>query len=357
MAEKLRILYVAPLGERDSSLYRLWALERAGQDVVRMPVERWLVQQHGLAWKLGYRLATSAGTGPLAWEFNRELLRTAEAERPEVVWLDKMLLVTPRTLERLRGMGATVVNYCIDNPFGTRGDPGWALYMKCIPHYDLHIVQRDKNIEDYTERGARSVLKIQTAYEPTLHYPPPAGWSDKDRTRDVSFIGTPYDERPEFLLRLKREFGVALAVNGTRRLWEKRMTAAEMAEIYAGDEIYLHAYREAIWRSKINLSFLTHSNADEFAHKSFEIAGCGGFLLAERCKGHLERFVEDEEAVYFSDVEECAAKIARYLGDEAARARIAAAGARRAAACGYGNDGQVGKILERIDALRGAGQG
>ena len=63
----------------------------------------------------------------------------------------------------------------IDNPFGTRQDPGWRLYMKDIPHYDLHVVQRDANIADYKSRGARDVIKIQTAYEPTIHFPPPAG--------------------------------------------------------------------------------------------------------------------------------------------------------------------------------------
>ena len=67
--------------------------------------------------------------------------------------------------------------------------------MKDIPFYDLHVVQRDANIADYKERGARDVIKIQTAYEPTIHFPPPAGWSDADRDREVSFIGTPYDQR------------------------------------------------------------------------------------------------------------------------------------------------------------------
>src|SRR6185437_16742210 len=106
-------------------------------------------------------------------------------------------------------------------------------------------------------------------------------------------------------------------------------------------------YREAIWRSKINLSFITHSNQDEFVHKSFEIAGCGGFLLAERSAGHLERFREGEEAVFFSSFEECVEKIRRYLPDEAARARIAAAGHARAEQSGYHNDWQVGLIVDQ----------
>ncbi len=108
---------------------------------------------------------------------------------------------------------------------------------------------------------------------------------------------------------------------------------------------------EGIWKSKINLGFLTHSNQDEFAHKSFEIAGCGSFLLAERSPGHIERFVEDEEAVFFSTIEECAEKIRRWLPDEAGRSRIAAQGAARAKAGGYHNDGQVRAILNRLNRI------
>jgi spore maturation protein CgeB len=117
-------------------------------------------------------------------------------------------------------------------------------------------------------------------------------------------------------------------------------------------ELYRDDYRNAIWRSRINLSFLTHSNQDEFVHKSFEIAGCGGFLLAERSPGHLQRFREDEEAVFFSTFDELAEKIRRYLPDEAARQRIATAGNLRAARDGYHNDRQVGLIIERIQSIK-----
>jgi len=58
--------------------------------------------------------------------------------------------------------------------------------------------------------------------------------------------------------------------------------------------------------------------------------------------------VEDEEAVFFEGIDECVAKIRRYLPDETARARIAAAGHTRAQRDGYHNDRQVGLIVERI---------
>ena len=82
-------------------------------------------------------------------------------------------------------------------------------------------------------------------------------------------------------------------------------------------ELFRDEYREGIWKSKINLSFLTHANKDEFAHKSFEIAACEGFLLVERSEGHLQRFVENEEAVFFSTIERrCVEKIRSYSPNE-----------------------------------------
>ena len=338
----MKILYASGLSPNDSSLYRLWALERLGHEVI--PFNSYDYESpNPLIRKIVHRLAA----GPAVDRLNRDLLQIAETEKPDLLWTDKLLWMRPKTLDRMRALGIVTVSYMIDNPFGTRQDPGWRLYMKDIPLYDLHVVQRDKNILDYTARGARDVIKIQTAYEPTIHFPPPAGWSDADRNREVSFIGTPYDDRAQTLARLWRECGFPVAISGNPKQWARAMEPEAFKAIFSSGELYQQQYREAIWRSRINLSFLTRSNQDEFAHKSFEIAGCGGFLLAERSDGHLQRFKEDEEAVFFSSFDELAQKIRRYLPDEAARQRIADAGNLRAARDGYHNDRQVNLILER----------
>jgi len=337
----MKILYAAGLSPNDSSLYRLWALERLGHQVIPFNFFDYL-PANPLKLKLVIRLAAGGAVD----RFNRDLIQLAERERPDLLWSDKMLWMRPATLDRIRALSVATVSYMIDNPFGPRQDPGWRLYMKGIPNYDLHVVQRDKNIADYKSRGARDVIKIQTAYEPTIHFPPPDGWSDKDRDREVSFVGTPYDDRADVLTRLSQEFGVS--ISGNQRAWQRALSEDAFARLYREGELYQQQYREAIWRSKINLSFITHSNQDEFVHKSFEIAGCGGFLLAERSQGHMHRFHEDEEAVFFTGYDELADKIRRYLPDEAARARIAAAGHARAQRDGYHNDRQVGLIVERI---------
>ncbi|MEO6982443.1 MAG: glycosyltransferase family 1 protein, partial [Edaphobacter sp.] len=174
----MKILYASGLSPNDTSLYRLWALERLGHHVI--PFNAYDYESaNPLVRKITYRLSA----GPAVDRLNRDLLSIARQEKPDLLWTDKLLSMRPKTLDRLRAMGIATVSYMIDNPFGPRRDPGWRLYMKDIPHYDLHVVQRDKNILDYTSHGARDVIKIQTAYEPTLQYPPPEGWSDADRNR------------------------------------------------------------------------------------------------------------------------------------------------------------------------------
>jgi hypothetical protein len=344
----MKILFAGEQEEGTSSLYRRRTLERLGHTVVAFDPLQYRLG-HPLLDKVAFRLAA----GPHAARMNRDLLRLAEAERPDLFWAEKVLLLYPSTLRRFRAQGIVAVSYMIDNAFGPRKDPGWRLYKKDIPFFDLHVTQRDVSIPDYTSRGAKHVIKVQTAYERTMHFPPPAGWSDKDRDREVSFVGTPYDDRALLLARLG-EAGVPVSVSGRTSAWKKALSEAAIRQIFYSDLLYAEKYREAIWRSKINLSFLTRANQDEYTHKSFEIAGCGGFLLAERSPGHLAKFVEDEEAVFFEGFDELKAKIDRYLPDEAARARIAAAGFARAERDGYHNDRQVKLILARVDEIRAA---
>lgn len=342
----MKILYAGPFSHgASSSVLRLEALRRAGHSVETIDIDQFY-EKSTLVRRINFRLIV----GPSVARLNREILKRAASFQPDVFWGDKVLMLRPSTLDKLRAMGIASVSYMIDNAFGPRKDPGWRLYMKDIPHFDLHCTQREVNVTDYKARGARDVIKVQTAYDQTAHFPPPAGWSDADRNREVSFIGSPYDDRDRILVRLAQG-GVPLSVSGARWMWEKKLTPEEMALVYREKELSGDAYREGIWRSKINLSFVTKSNHDEHAHKSFEIAGCGGFLLAERSPGHTERFVEDEEAVFFTSEEELRAKIARYLPDEAARARIAAAGRLRAQRDGYHNDHQVQLIVDRLETI------
>ena len=341
----MKILYAGELRPGTSCLFRKWALERLGHRVVGFDPTAYVIEN-----KLLYPFAFRLAMGPHATQLNRDLLAVVEEEKPDVLWTDKLLLLTPRSLRRVRDLGVLSVSYMIDNAFGPRKDPGWRMYLKTIPFFDLHVTQRDVSLAHYRERGARDVMKVQTAYEPTVHFPPPVALADADRDREVSFIGSPYDDRAEALTRTAGA-GLPLVISGNARAWKRALSKEAYAGMFRGGELYGREYREAIWRSKINLSFLTKANQDEYTHKSFEISGCGGFLMAERSPGHLARFKENEEAVFFSTVEELIQKVRRFLPDEAARTQIAAAGRKRALRDGYYNDRQEELILDRLQAI------
>jgi hypothetical protein len=344
----MKILYISQLEQGCTARARMLALQRMGHEIVPLDTNSYATKNRVLG-KLAFLLAA----GPDVRRLNRDILRLAAQHRPDLLWADKVPQLQPATVLRCRALGIQTVCYMIDNAFGPRRDSGLRLYKKSIPCFDLHCTQRDVSVTDLKRHGARDVIKVQTAYDRVAHFPPPQGWSDADRDREVSFIGSPYDDRAEFLSRLS-EAGFPVVISGAERAWKKALAPANFAKLFREGELMEDAYRTGIWRSKINLSFLTKSNQDEVAHKSFEIAGCCGFLMVERCEGHLSRFVEDKEAVFFSTVEECIRKIALYLPDEAARERIARAGRQRAERSGYHNDHQLRLILDRLQSLRDA---
>jgi spore maturation protein CgeB len=347
----LRVLYISGIAPGYYGEFRLWALRRLGLEAV-VPLDYLeYTAAPGMWGKVQHRTQVGAGIRRL----NRAILERAKAERVHAALCDKVLGLWPETLRALRQMGVLTVDYVNDNPFGPRRDPGWRLFRKALPEYDLHAVPRRSSMQDFLRQGARAVTRINFTFEPSVHFPPPAEWSDRDRDRNVSFVGTPYDQRGAFLTGLWRA-GLPVDISGSRPHWKAALTPAAFAGMFRVGELKVEAYREAIWRSRINLAFVTHGNVDDVAHKAFEITACGGFLLAERTPAHLACFREDEEAVFFADEAECVEKIRRYLPDEAARSRIAAAGQRRAAASGYDNDSMLGGLLsETAEMLRERG--
>ena len=337
------IVYVAPMDAGNTSAYRFAALQRLGQEVSAFPLEPQLPRSFYLR-EFQFRYPFTA----IVQGINEALLRAIDAQQPDVVWFDKPTYFTPRTIREIKERGCQLVCFNQDNPFGPRKDDGWRQFLRVYRQFDLHCVLRAADVARYTAWGLPFV-KILFSYEPTQHFAPPAGWSDADRDREVAYTGSPLEERPAFLARLGDEFALPLTVAGPRwkRAWPKRLRD----KFLTGGMMEDAAYRETIWRSKVNLAFLTHANEDDIAHKAVEIAACGQFLLAERVPGHQACFEEDREAVFFGSVEECAEKARYYLAHEQARKRIAAAGRLRAERSGYSNDAQLTKVLERLDGL------
>lgn len=350
-----RILYVGSLKKGQTSLYRYLALERLGQQLIPFDLTRF-----NYRWGKLNALRSRFPIGPLVAKMNASLLTAVKEEKPEVVWFDRATYFTPATIRKVKESGALTVSYTQDSPFGPRNDGCWHQFYKIYRMLDLHCLFRNADVTRYRDWGL-NYFKTQFSYDPLQQFPPPEGWSDKDRPRMVSYLGSPYEDRPRFLRELFEKHKIPLVISGLG--WQnvivgeerERLTRAGILQDQKG-MLMDGDYRECIWKSRINLSFVSFLNEDDVAHKAFEITACGGFLLALRTPEHQESFEEGKEAEFFSSVEECAEKIRYYLDHPEEREEIARRGCERSKRSGYDNDTQLSRILGRLEEMRKDGR-
>jgi len=338
-----KILYVGDLSSGGTCSHRFAAMQRIGQDVIPFNPAQFLSKSRFIS-TLRFRYPV----GPLVADANRALLKAVAEHRPDVVWFDKPLVFTPETIQSVKSSGARAVCYNQDNPFGPRNDGCWLQFMRIFKLFDLNCLFRDADVKRYQSWGL-PYIKLQFSYDPLQNFPPPPDWSDGDRNREVSFIGSPYDKRAEFLTALGETYHLPITIAGPN--WTHALNPTLLQKYVTSGALHADAYRESIWNSKINLAFVTHSNEDDVAHKAFEIAACGSFLLAERTPGHMAAFEKDKEAVFFSDVEECASKCRFYLDHPEQRLAIALQGHKRCTQSGYDNDTQLTSVLLKLDGI------
>lgn len=336
-----RVLYVGTVGPGETSGHRFEAIKRLGQQVQLFDLQLYAFKRKPLNW-LRFRFPL----GPLIARVNRDLIRAVETFRPDVVWLNKPLFFTPETVQAAKQANAQIVFYVQDSPFGPRNDGCWRQFFKIYPMADLHCLVREADVTRYSNWGL-PWIKTMFCFDPEIHFPPPPGFGEADRDRQVSYIGHPYEQRPAFLLKLARDHRLPIFLNSTQ--WPRVLSPEELQWFTLSGFLADGQYRSGIWRSKINLSFVTEDNEDDIAHKAVEIAACAGFLLALRTPGHQAIFEEDREAVFFSSAEECADKARFYLSRPNLREAIGARARERAVRCGYDNDTQLARILNRLD--------
>jgi len=325
---------------------RMRALETLGHDVVPVPLERthrensWDSVQKRILRATRYERTLDGK----AAEASSAVLAAALAHRPDLIWLEWPRLIKAETISQIkRDMpSAQVVSFQHDNPFADRtyAAYGWGRFFEAIPYYDMHLVKRPADIQEYSARGAKRVELFTDGYCEELFYPESPRPSSAFQ---VVFIGTSLDYRVGVLDRLTRQFKLDVHIfgarwNRTKLYWTRRELLHPPAE---GD-----AYRRVVCGSEIALGFVSHSNRDDWTIRTFEVPACGAFFLTERTESHQRFYEEGKEAEFFATPEECRDKILYYLSHGSARERIAKAGRERCLKSGYGLTARMRQALQ-----------
>ena len=284
---------------------------------------------------------------------NRKMVENARQFPPDVVWVERALMIRPESLRRIRECAdrpVTLLSYSEDDMFAPHNQSVW--YRRCLPLFDAVFTTKSYNCEpgELPALGARRVLFVDKAYDRYEHRPLALTAEELARySADAAFVGTFEAERAGLLLRLAVE-GIEVRVWGNGwRAWMGRhpRLRVENRPVY-GDE-----YAKVLCATKINLCFLRKINRDLQTDRTMELPACGAFMLAERTSEHLRLFEEGAEADYFnvSDPSEMIAKVRYYLANDEERRAVAAAGRRRALHSGYSHHHRLRWMLQQVQAM------
>jgi spore maturation protein CgeB len=337
----LSILY---LGAADgTSLDRANALRRLGHRVEHVDLRNLLPKTPWV-----YRITWRVGGHILSPLVTRSLPKALKSRRYDLCYVDSGEWVTPRVIQLLRRYAAKIVNYNIDDPLGIRDQARSIAYRRSLSSYDLCVVVREENVAEAKQLGAKQVLRVYRSSDEVTHAPRPVTAADHERWKsEVLFLGTWFPERGPFLLDLVK-LGVPLTIRGAN--WNKAPEWHTLQSYWKGGQVHGDDYALAIQCAKVSLGLLSKGNRDLHTTRSLEIPALGGLLCAERTREHLAMYVEGEEALFWSDLEECAKVCMDILEDEPRRRRIAAAGFARSLRNANHNEKVMRAIIARASS-------
>ena len=338
-----KVLFVGD-GNQNGYIYmRSQSIKNLVESMDMVDINKYVNPKNPLSYRLSYRFQLT----PLLKNLNHTIIKKIDSKPYDLVWFEKPIFIFGKTLRYINAKkGIYTVSLNPDNPFGPRNDGCWSLYLKNIHLYDHHIVMRRSNYKDLKKRGIRKVNFIPLCYEKSIHFKE-KNFNESKKEFDVTFIGTPYDNRIDFISLLSKEIEANIHVYSAE--WKKfKKKLGKKKNIIISDAVYQSDYRGIINKSKIMLGFITRSNVDEISFRSFEITACGSFLLSERMLFQQHFFKEDREAAYFDGVEECANKINYYLDNPLERIAIESAGHKRVQDLNLTNDSTMKRALSKI---------
>jgi hypothetical protein len=258
-------------------------------------------------------LARRIGLSPrLDAEAEKILLAQIEDFQPDLVLNQDVFHVDTSLMRRIKAIGNPILMGQVGiEP--SRGED-WTVY-------DLMISQLPATVKSLRALGVRAEV-CHLAFEPAiLDVLPVRPATDID----VSFVGTVSLDHRQRIALLE-----AVAARYDLKLWGNRpqaLPASSLLHRCFQGEIWGADMYQVLRRSRITLnSHIDMAGREAGNMRLFEATGVGAFLLTD-FKDNLDTlFDPDREVAVWRSVDDCIAGIGRYIGDDAARTKIAQAG-------------------------------
>lgn len=254
-----------------------------------------------------------------AWErrANLDLLQLVVSVRPTLLLVIDTGGVRAGTLGQIRARSPETATFCVypDSPHNLDVER-----IVSLPLFHRVATSSPAWVDIFDRLGASGTRYLPFAADTTLHAPAAA---DPAYRADVCFVGT---WRPEREALLETLADLDLKIWGSDYWRTRTRSGSPVRARWAGRPLRGEELGTACASSRVMLNVMDAATWPGPNMRTFEQAACAGFSLTTRTPAVLELFTEGENIECFEDVTEARAKIERYLGDEAARLRIAGAG-------------------------------
>lgn len=343
----MKIVYIGDSQESSTSFHRASALVRLGHDVeifdpyLNLNVLTKNVIVNKFHYITGYQFLQKKIYDWLIDKFSK-------VSTIDLIWVDGGELFGPRHLSFLKKIAKKVVLYNIDDPTGNRDKGRFRSLIKSLIYYDLCVVVRNSTFDEIKQMGGK-VLLVSRSYDEVAHKEIDSSTNIPEHfISDVTFIGTwiKNEQRDLFLLQLLNA-GINVKVWGDR--WEKAKNWNEIRNIYQGPSLKGEEYVMAIKGAKICLGLLSKGNRDLHTTRSLEIPYAGGLLCAQRTIEHTEMFLDNVEAVFWENIDECIKVCQKLLMDSQLNQKIRVNGKTKVLKLGVGNENVCKHILNSLE--------
>ena len=241
----------------------------------------------------------------------------------DLVFFFNVELINDDSLKLISKYSKRTYFYCADNPFVNRDKQRWSLIKKIISKFNL-VIFHQKNRENYVKNyKIKRFITIIPPYFKNIQL------INKKKTnkRDIAFIGTWFPERGKFFYELKKK-GFNVDIYGPQ--WDKDKKYYKYLKKNINlKEMSQREVAKTISKYKIALGLLSKGNKDEITRRCIEIPATGTMLCSERTVTIKKILIENKEAIYFSNPNECIRKCNNLLNNPRLCIKIAANGHKK----------------------------
>jgi spore maturation protein CgeB len=279
--------------------------------------------------------------GPVITSVNQYIFRNLTHDHYDLIWVDKAIFLTKGMTAILKKRAGKLIHYTPDMAYYNNRSNH---FFNSIKYYDYLVTTKKAEIDHYLKAvPKKKLILVSQGFDKAVHVPV---CKFKEKKDQVAFIGLNEKSR-EVVLQHLIDNKIKVVLAGYK--WEPfvQRNANNPFLEYLGTALFGKAYVEVISSSYFSLGLLSKHFPELHTTRTFEIPACGTALITETNE-ELRSFYTNEEAIFFTDLDDLTKKIRFYQANTDHLEELTNKGFMKVHASGYDYKSILGKIVNAV---------